>query len=114
MADAESSKRTTIGKPFAPGQSGNPGGRPVVAKEVRELAQQHAPAAIERLVELMHGDNPAVAVRAAEALLDRAVGKARQAVDVEVGGIGTIADLMREIAERRAPESHPVERARLQ
>ena len=53
------------------GESGNPGGRPRVAGEVRELARQHGHAAINRLVHLMYSNNESVAVRAAEALLDR-------------------------------------------
>ncbi len=32
---------------FKPGQSGNPGGRPVVAREVKSLAMQHTAEAIE-------------------------------------------------------------------
>jgi len=105
----ESSKKQR-GRPFAAGTSGNPGGRPKVDAEVRELAQQQAPQAIARLVALMSCGNPAVEVRAAEALLDRAVGRPRQSV--EVGGMGGLAELMREIAERRSPESNPIERAK--
>jgi hypothetical protein len=40
---------------FAPGVSGNPGGRPKVAKEVRKLAQDNALAAIKTLIALMEG-----------------------------------------------------------
>ncbi len=98
------------GRPFVAGASGNPGGRPKVDVEVRALAQQQAPDAIARLVELMRCGNPAVEVRAAEALLDRAIGKPRQAI--EFGGLGEVAELMREIAERRSPESNPIERAK--
>lgn len=39
--------------------------------EIRELARQHGAQAIERLVDLMDSKTEAVAVRAAEALLDR-------------------------------------------
>lgn len=60
---------------WKPGQSGNPGGRPKVVSEIRELARQHGYEAIQRLVALMHSSNESVAVRAAEALLDRAYGR---------------------------------------
>ena len=43
----------TIGKPFKKGQSGNPGGRPKVVAEVKELARAHTAAAIETLVAIM-------------------------------------------------------------
>jgi hypothetical protein len=57
------------------GQSGNPGGRPKVSAEIRDLARMQGAQAIERLVELMHSKNESVAVRAAEALLDRGYGR---------------------------------------
>lgn len=69
--------------PFVKGSSGNPGGRPAVIKEVRELAQKHAPAAIERLAMLVQDPDGRVAVAACNALLDRAVGKPVQAVEVD-------------------------------
>ena len=43
----------TIGKPFKKGQSGNPGGRPKVVAEVKELARAHTDKAIETLVSIM-------------------------------------------------------------
>ena len=43
----------TIGKPFKKGQSGNPGGRPKVVAEVKELARAHTGEAIETLVSIM-------------------------------------------------------------
>ena len=60
---------------WKPGQSGNPGGRPKVSAEIRDLARDHGAKAIERLVALMHSKNESVAVRAAEALLDRGYGR---------------------------------------
>jgi len=65
------------------GQSGNPGGRPKVAAEVKELARQHGVEAIETLIRLMHSKNEAVAIRAAEALLARRSGNPAQESDVE-------------------------------
>jgi hypothetical protein len=68
---------------FVKGKSGNPGGRPRENSEIKELARKHGPAAIKRLVELMKGSDPRVAVAAAQALLDRGYGKPAQAI---VGG----------------------------
>jgi hypothetical protein len=63
---------------FKPGKSGNPGGRPKVVAEVRDLARQHTELAILTLAEIAgDAEKPAAArVSAAEALLDRAWGKA--------------------------------------
>lgn len=72
---------------FKKGQSGNPGGRPKVEGEVRSLAQQHGPAALQRLVALMKSKNERVAVVAAQAILDRAYGKPPQALQLE-GDLG--------------------------
>ena len=49
----------TIGKPFKKGQSGNPGGRPKVAAEVKELAREHTGKAIEtmRVPPLLNAQN---------------------------------------------------------
>ena len=44
--------------PFEKGQSGNPGGRPKVVAEVKELARAHTGEAIETLVSIM--TNPKV------------------------------------------------------
>lgn len=62
---------------FKKGQSGNPGGRPAVLKEVRELAQSYTSEAIETWREIMRNKKaPAQArVAASCALMDRAWGK---------------------------------------
>lgn len=69
---------------WAPGRSGNPGGRPKLIAEVRDLARGATEAAIGTLIEIMQdGRAPAAArVSAATALLDRAWGKPAQAVAV--------------------------------
>jgi hypothetical protein len=64
---------------FKKGQSGNPGGRPKIAEEIQELAGQHSPEAIERLVHIMkHGTPDSAQVMAADKILDRACGRAPQ------------------------------------
>jgi len=71
---------------YQKGQSGNPGGRPKVVAEVRELAQSHCRAAVERLVELMADPDGRIAVAACNALLDRGMGKPAQPLTGEDGG----------------------------
>jgi hypothetical protein len=77
----------TIGRPFQKGQSGNPGGRPKEIAEVKELAREHMPAAINALVSIMNNTKASDAARvsAATALLDRGYGKAPQHIDAEIG-----------------------------
>ena len=67
---------------FKPGQSGNPGGRPAVVKEVRGLAQTHTLEAIATYVRIMKDPKAphAAQVAAASALLDRGYGRPPQAL----------------------------------
>jgi len=71
--------------PFKKGQSGNPGGRPKEAAEVKELAREHGPAAIAKLAEHLNGDDGRLAQSAAVALLDRGYGKPAQTNILEGG-----------------------------
>jgi hypothetical protein len=50
--------------------------------DVRALAREHGPVAFRRLIELIQSDNESVAVRAAEAVLDRAYGRPVQAMEI--------------------------------
>ena len=64
------------------GVSGNPGGRssdPRIAK-VKEAALANCQKAIKTLVELLDDENGSIRCKAAEALLDRGVGRAVQLV----------------------------------
>jgi hypothetical protein len=65
---------------FVKGISGNPGGRPKVEGEIRNLARKFSRTAIRRLAQLMKSKNERVAVAAATALLDRAWGRPAQAL----------------------------------
>jgi hypothetical protein len=64
---------------WRPGQSGNPGGLSGAYGEAMRLAQQAAPDAVRRLIELMESDDERVAAVACNAILDRAFGKPREA-----------------------------------
>ena len=72
-------------------KTGNPKGRPPGAKNkvtagVKMLASVHAPEAIKRLAHIMmKGESEAAQVAAAKEILDRAYGKAPQAITGEDG-----------------------------
>jgi hypothetical protein len=67
---------------WAKGHCPNPGGRPRVVAEIRSLAQEHGPEAIQRLVALMRSNNERVAAMASQALLDRGYGRPEQSISV--------------------------------
>lgn len=79
-SQSSAKKKRGRGRPFQPGQSGNPGGRPKAADDVRDLARQHTVAAVEKLVFWLASDNPKASVAAANSLLDRGWGRPVQAV----------------------------------
>ena len=84
---------------FAPGQSGNPGGRPKDEHRVAELARSYTVEAIDTLVELMRdGKDERVRGTAAQALLDRGWGKAK--VEVVTSAEGSYLDVLRMVNER--------------
>ena len=72
---------------FTSGYSDNAGGRPRDEHEVAELARSHARQAIETLVKLIRrSKDERVRGTAAQALLDRGLGKPRVAVVAEEKG----------------------------
>ena len=80
-----SEKSVVNGKPFEPGKSGNPSGRPKVADEIKEAFAKATPNAIRVLISILNNDDSKDAdrLRAAETILDRHLGKAVQHVDME-------------------------------
>jgi hypothetical protein len=59
---------------FAPGQSGNPNGRPGGYAELAALCREKIPELIERLLAFTHHEDPQVALKATIYLVDRGWG----------------------------------------
>jgi hypothetical protein len=71
---------------FQKGVSGNPGGRPKLPAEMREMFQAKAPEAFEVLCKHLYASDPRVSVAAATQILDRAYGRPIQSIDTTITG----------------------------
>jgi len=92
VSNAHSRASNTAGlRPWQPGQSGNPGGRPALPEDFRAKG----PDALAKLVSLMDHKSPQIALRAAELVIDRIFGKATQPTEHTAG-----ADLLDVLAEK--------------
>jgi len=87
-------KRRGPGRPFQPGKSGNPGGRPAVVGHIKDLARKQADQAILTLAEICADiEAPHSArVAAAQALLDRGYGKPTQYIEDKANPIDDLND----------------------
>ena len=100
-------RRRGPGRPFQPGQSGNPGGRRPMTQEHRDAlaaVRALAPDAAEVLRVLMAdpATPPGVKLRAVSEVLDRTYGKADQALIVEDKGRDVVNDIRAEVERIRA------------
>jgi hypothetical protein len=83
------------GRPFRPGQSGNPGGPPKGVIEVVALARAQTSAAIRALADIMqHGQSETARIAAANALLDLGWGRPREPIEIAPAGadLTTLSD----------------------
>jgi Family of unknown function (DUF5681) len=78
-------KRRANLKPFAKGQSGNPGGRPKAEHDVVAIAREKGPDAIRTLAEIMLNAKASESARvsAANSLLERGFGKPTQPLSAD-------------------------------
>ncbi len=75
---------------FKPGQSGNPGGKSKLELEVRLMARQASPEAMARLIEVcLTTDDEKVLVVAADKIMERAFGKAKEMPPEDGDGAGS-------------------------
>ncbi len=83
-------KKKPRGRPFRPGESGNPAGMPPMSeekkqarREVREILKAAAPDAAALLLRIMKDENakPELRLRCAESVIDRVYGRASQPIE---------------------------------
>ena len=87
--------RATNGR-YLPGVTGNAGGRPKTAPDIRAALEAGSLAAAQRLVELIKSEDERVALSASLALLDRVLGKPPASVEVTAGPVAGDWDRMRQ------------------
>lgn len=77
---------------FKKGMSGNPGGRPKVPEQVREMLKAATPRAAALLIACIDDENMPIKDRmdAAKTVLDRVYGKPTQPIDGNVNGAVTV------------------------
>jgi hypothetical protein len=68
-------KKRGPGRPFLPGRSGNPGGRPKRDPEADAILRGAVPSAVTKLIDLLASKNEKIALAAVNAVLDRAWGR---------------------------------------
>lgn len=105
MADETTVQVRTPNGRFAPGTTGNPGGRIGLPADVREMLEKAVPQAVEKLVELIGSEDDRVSLAAAEALLSRLYGRPSVAIEANVRTESVAAihlQALKEIEDRRA------------
>ena len=101
------------GRPFQPGQSGNPAGRSKLDRQLAQIARVHTADAIATLVEIMrNADAPAAArCTAASEILDRGWGRAPASLEAthEVSFAADFEAFIRSLQDKRPAQMIEVE-----
>ena len=102
---AENSNKQPRGKPFQPGQTGNPGGRPKKTDEERTLEQlckEKTTEALDTILYLMvEGQQERARLAAAQYVMDRGWGKAKESIELSGMVALSIADQIKKVHETR-------------
>lgn len=84
---------------FPKGQSGNPGGRAKLSPEIRAMLADNAEKAVKAIVKHLDDEDPRIALKAAELLLDRNYGKPQTASEsihlADIGDTSTSEGLLK-------------------
>lgn len=83
---AAKKRKPPRGKPFQPGQSGNPSGRKATPPDVKAIWEANTVPAALKVVSFLECGDAEMEFKAANAILDRALGKPAQAVTGATGG----------------------------
>lgn len=72
---------------FQKGVSPNPGGRPKVPEDVKQLWREHTPEAVQKVVSIMRNKRvaPSIQLSAAQTIIERAYGRPSQEVALSGG-----------------------------
>jgi hypothetical protein len=102
---AENSKKLPRGKPFQPGKTGNPGGRPRKTEEERtleEMCKEKTPEALATILSIMDsGEQERARLSAAQYVIDRGWGKAKESIALSGGLTLSIAEQIKQAHEQR-------------
>lgn len=84
---------------FKKGQSGNPGGRPKMAEDVREVLRAHSMEAAMKLVDLMRNSpDERIQKACADSIIEQSIGKAPQLIELNPSDL-TDDELRRAVSE---------------
>lgn len=102
VVECAMSKRV-VGRPFQPGQSGNPSGRPKMPEALKaRIAKLASKDAVDVLEAALKDGDPKVKLQAAGMLMDRAWGKAITPSEVKVEAMDINAQHLRVLQDRMA------------